>query len=92
VSTGKAGGGGPDGSATAPSGAGAQRAARAAEHGLVTARELAEHYGLTEASARRLMSDHGIHAVTGYPRDEALSVIRPGRGKGGGRPRKNPPS
>lgn len=63
--------------------------ATAEDHDLITVPELAEHYGITDGSARKLMSDNGITVVSGYPRAAALTVPRPGRGVGGGRPRKN---
>jgi hypothetical protein len=50
------------------------------DHGLISAADLAEHYNLTEPSARRLMSDHGVKTVSGYPKWLALTVPRPGPG------------
>lgn len=50
------------------------------EHGLVTVADVAAHYGITEPSARRLMSDHRVRTVRGYPARLALAVPRPGRG------------
>jgi hypothetical protein len=66
---------------------------RLARHGLVSTRAVAEHYGITPPSARRLLSDHGITEVRGYPAS-ALDLPRPGRhpapGPGRGH-RKRPP-
>ncbi len=61
-----------------------------ANHGLIGTEELAEHYGISEAAARRLMSDFKIPVVRGYPRDAALGVQRPGRRAGPGRGHKGP--
>lgn len=54
-------------------------AARLAAHGLVSTKALAAHYGITQASVRRLMSDHHIGEVRGYPIEQALNIVRPGR-------------
>lgn len=53
--------------------------ARLATHGLISTQALATHYGITLASVRRLMSDHHIGEVRGYPAEQALNIVRPGR-------------
>ncbi|WP_367139660.1 hypothetical protein [Saccharothrix sp. HUAS TT1] len=68
-----------------------------AEHGLISAAGIAVHFGLSgDSSARRLMAEHGVTQVHGYPKDEALGVPRPGRQPGPGRghraPRQKPPA
>lgn len=68
----------------------ASRPADPANHGLIGTAELATHYGITEAAARRLMSDAGIPVVRGYPRNTALGLVRPGRRAGPGRGHKGP--
>lgn len=46
----------------------------------MTVDEVAERYGITPASARRLLSDNGIKHVRVYPADEVAAISRPGRG------------
>lgn len=64
------------------------------EHNLTSAKAIAAHFGITEASARRLMSDNGVAQLHGYPLDQALNVPRPGRNPlpGPGRGHKKPPA
>ena len=50
-----------------------------AKHGLISTEALAAHYGITPAAVRKLMSDHHIGVVRGYPADQALNIDRPGR-------------
>jgi len=47
---------------------------------LMTIDEITEHFGITPASARRLLSDHGIRQVRGYPTHQVLAITRPGKG------------
>jgi hypothetical protein len=47
---------------------------------LMTIEEIAEHFGITPASARRLLSDHGIRQVRGYPTHQVLAIPRLGKG------------
>lgn len=46
----------------------------------MTVDEVAEFYGITPASARRLLSDNGIRHVRIYPADQVKAIPRPGRG------------
>lgn len=46
----------------------------------MTVDEVAEFYGITPASARRLLSDNGIRHVRVYPADQVKAIPRPGRG------------
>ncbi|MGH9057929.1 MAG: hypothetical protein ACRDZY_00200 [Acidimicrobiales bacterium] len=50
-----------------------------AAHGLISTRALARHYGITEPSIRKLMSEHDVSEVRGYPQAAALGIQRPGR-------------
>jgi hypothetical protein len=63
---------------------------RPATYGLISTEQLARHYGITPASVRRLMADHGISAVRGWPAEAALAIVRPGAhpAPGPGRPRR----
>lgn len=46
----------------------------------LTVDEVAEFYGITPASARRLLSDNGIKHVRVYPTNEVKAIPRPGQG------------
>ena len=52
---------------------------RLATHGLISTRALALHYGITPGSVRKLMSEHNVSEVRGYPLEAALGIQRPGR-------------
>jgi len=41
---------------------------------------VADYFGITPASARRLLSDHGIRQVRGYPTHQVMAIPRPGKG------------
>lgn len=46
----------------------------------MTVDEVAEHFGITPASARRLLSDNQVRVHRVYPAEQVLAIRRPGRG------------
>lgn len=46
-----------------------------------TVDEVAEYYGITPASARRLLSDNAIKHVRVYPVEQVKKIPRPGQGR-----------
>lgn len=46
-----------------------------------TITEIAAHFGITDASARKLLSDNAITHVRVYPVDQVKQIPRPGQGR-----------
>lgn len=46
----------------------------------MTVDQVADHFGITPASARRLLSDNQVRVHRVYPADQVLAIRRPGRG------------